>query len=75
MGQEIIFAVDKRLCVRSWGDDISELKGEKKPAVLGKRYYTREILKSYDGSTEMTSKKRLWDSRQIISACSGEEED
>lgn len=39
MGQEFTFAVDKRLCVRSWGDDISELTGEKKSAVLGKKYY------------------------------------
>jgi two-component system nitrogen regulation sensor histidine kinase GlnL len=39
VGQKLTFAVDRRLCVRSWGDDISELTGQKKSAVLGKKYY------------------------------------
>jgi two-component system nitrogen regulation sensor histidine kinase GlnL len=35
--QKLTFTVDKRLCIRSWGDDMSELMGES--AVLGRKYY------------------------------------
>jgi two-component system nitrogen regulation sensor histidine kinase GlnL len=39
VGQEFTFTVDKRLLIRSWSDDMSELTGEKKSVVLGKKYY------------------------------------
>ncbi len=39
MGEKCSFSVDKRLFIRSWGDDMAELTGERKSAVLGRKYY------------------------------------